>query len=144
MGAAEISLYRVNSFFRLLRYAKPYRGRLAWAVLAMVIYAVASAVVIYLIEPILDRVLPNREGLRTIGIAIVGLYFVKGIGAYFSGYLMEDVGQKVVRDLRDRLYSHMLGQSAGFFARNTTGQLLSRVDLELAVDVSQMPRHGVA
>ena len=66
VGAAEIPLYRVNSFFRLLRYAKPYKGRLAWAVLAMVIYAVASALVIYLIRPILDELLPNRQGLRTI------------------------------------------------------------------------------
>ena len=52
----------MNSFFRLLRYAKPYRGRLAWAVLAMVVYAVASALVVYLIRPILDEVLPNRAG----------------------------------------------------------------------------------
>jgi subfamily B ATP-binding cassette protein MsbA len=122
----------VNSFIRLLRYAKPYRGRLAWAVLAMVIYAVASALVVYLIRPILDEVLPSRQGLRTIALAIIGLYFLKGIGSYFSGYLMEDVGQRVVMDLRGRLYGHVLGQSASFFARNTVGQLLSRVSNDVA------------
>jgi subfamily B ATP-binding cassette protein MsbA len=122
----------VNSFFRLLRYAKPYRGRLAWAVLAMVVYAVASALVVYLIRPILDELLPNRQGLRTIALSLVGLYFLKGLGSYFSGYLMEDVGQRVVMDLRDRLYSHILGQSASFFARNTVGQLLSRVSNDVA------------
>ena len=61
---------------------------------------------------------------------------MKGVGAYFSDYLMEDVGQRVVMDLRDRLYGHILGQSAGFFARNTTGQLLSRV----SNDVGQVQR----
>ena len=122
----------MNSFFRLLRYAKPYRGRLAWAVLAMMIYAVASALVVYLIRPILDELLPNRQGLRTIAVSIVALYFLKGIGSYFSGYLMEDVGQRVVMDLRDRLYSHILGQSASFFSRNTVGQLLSRVSNDVA------------
>jgi subfamily B ATP-binding cassette protein MsbA len=126
----------VNSFFRLLRYAKPYRVRLAWAVLATMIYAVASALLAYLISPILDHVLPNRDRLGTIAAAIVGLSFMKGIGAYFSGYLMEDVGQKVVMDLRDRLYGHILGQSASFFAVNTTGQLLSRV----SNDVGQVQR----
>ena len=126
----------MNSFFRLLRYAKPYKGRLAWAVLAMVVYAVASAWVIFLIKPILDELLPNREGLQTIALALVALYFVKGVGSYFSGYLMEDVGQRVVVDLRDRLYSHILGQSASFFSRNTTGQLLSRV----SNDVGQVQR----
>jgi ATP-binding cassette, subfamily B, bacterial MsbA len=122
----------VTSFFRLLRYAKPYKGRLAWAVLAMVVYAVASALVIYLIRPILDQVLPAREGLQTIAIALVALYFLKGVGSYFGGYLMEDVGQRVVMDLRDRLYGHILGQSASFFSRNTTGQLLSRVSNDVA------------
>ena len=126
----------MNSFFRLLRYAKPYRGRLAWAVLAMVIYAVASALVIYLIRPILDELLPNQQGLRTIAFSLIGLYFFKGVGSYFSGYLMEDVGQRVVMDVRDQLYGHILGQSASFFGRNAVGQLLSRV----SNDVGQLQR----
>jgi subfamily B ATP-binding cassette protein MsbA len=126
----------VNSFFRLLRYAKPYRGRLAWAVLAMVIYAVASALVIYLIRPILDELLPNQRGLRTIAFSLIGLYFFKGVGSYFSGYLMEDVGQRVVMDVRDQLYGHILGQSVSFFGRNAVGQLLSRV----SNDVGQLQR----
>jgi subfamily B ATP-binding cassette protein MsbA len=102
----------------------------------MLVYAVASALVVYLIRPILDELLPNRQGLRTIALSIVGLYFLKGLGSYFSGYLMEDVGQRVVMDLRDRLYGHILGQSASFFARNTVGQLLSRV----SNDVGQVQR----
>jgi subfamily B ATP-binding cassette protein MsbA len=126
----------VNSFFRLLRYSKPYKGRLAWAVLAMVIYAIASALLAYLIRPILDSVLPHGKDLGTIAAAVVALSFVKGIGAYFSGYLMEDVGQRVVTDLRDRLYGHILGQSASFFTRNSSGQLLSRV----SNDVGQVQR----
>jgi subfamily B ATP-binding cassette protein MsbA len=122
----------VNSFIRLVRYAKPYKGRLAWAVLAMVIYAVASALLAVLIKTILDQVLPTGEHLGTIAAAVVALYLAKGIGGYFSDYLMEDVGQRVVRDLRDKLYGHILGQSAGFFARHTTGQLLSRVSNDVA------------
>lgn len=122
----------MNSFFRLLRYAKPYKGRLAWAVLAMAVYAVASGLLAYLVRPILDEVLPTRGNLVAVAAAIVGIYFVKGIGAYFSDFLMEDVGQHVVMDLRDRLYGHILGQSAGFFARHTSGQLLSRVSNDVA------------
>jgi subfamily B ATP-binding cassette protein MsbA len=126
----------VNAFFRLLRYAKPYRGRLVWAVLAMVIYAIASTLLAYLIKPIFDQVLPNRQDLGGIAGAVVALYFLKGVGAYCSDYVMEDVGQRVVMDLRDELYGHILGQSAGFFARHTSGQLLSRV----SNDVGQVQR----
>ncbi len=52
---------------------------------------------------------------------------------------MSDVGQRVVRDLRNSLHEHMVRQSAAFFARRTTGQLLSR----LTNDVAQV-QHVVA
>jgi len=124
----------VNALLRLLLYAAPYRGRLTWAVLAMVVYAAASAMLAYLIKPIFDQVLPTQDRLAAVAGAVVGLYFFKGVGAYFSDYLMADVGQRVIMDLRGRLYGHILGQSAGFFARHTTGQLLSRI----ANDIGQL------
>jgi len=123
-----------TSLTRLFRFALVYRGRMAWAVLGMVLYAVASAWLAALIKPIFDNVLPNQERLGFMAWAIVVLYFVKGVGSYASSYLMADVGQRVVMDLRNALYRHMLDQSAGFFAQRTTGQLLSRLNN----DVSQV------
>jgi ATP-binding cassette, subfamily B, bacterial MsbA len=105
----------------------------------MLVYAAASAYLAYLIKPILDSVLPHGEQLTWVAAAIVGAYVLKGLGGYFSAYLMADVGQRVVRDLRNLLHRHILGQSAGFFARRTTGQLLSRV----TNDVGQV-QHAVS
>jgi subfamily B ATP-binding cassette protein MsbA len=45
---------------------------------------------------------------------------------------MASVGQRVVMDVRNALYRHVLGQSAGFFSRQTTGQLMSRVNNDVA------------
>jgi ATP-binding cassette, subfamily B, bacterial MsbA len=129
----------VNALLRLLRYASPYRLRFAWAIVAMLVYAAASAYLAYLIKPILDSVLPLGEQLGWVAGAIVAAYVLKGIGGYFSAYLMADVGQRVVRDVRNLLHRHILGQSAGFFARRTTGQLLSRV----TNDVGQV-QHAVS
>jgi subfamily B ATP-binding cassette protein MsbA len=124
----------VKILLRLLRYAAPYRLRLSWAIAAMLVYAAASALLAAQIKRIFDIVLPHQQQVGQVAAAVVGLYLLKGIGAYFSDYLMTDVGQRVVRDLRDRLHSHMVGQSAAFFARRTTGQLLSR----LTNDVGQV------
>jgi subfamily B ATP-binding cassette protein MsbA len=63
---------------------------------------------------------------------IVALYLIKGIGAYLSGYLMTDVGQRVVRDLRNILFTHILGQSAAFFSAQTSGKLMSRITNDVA------------
>jgi ATP-binding cassette, subfamily B, bacterial MsbA len=112
---------------RLFGYATPYRGRLAAAVAGMLVYAAGSAGLAALVKPIFDNVLVNRERLAFTAWALVGVYVLKGVGSYVSSYQMADVGQRVVTDVRNDLYRHILGQSAGFFAQRTTGQLMSRI-----------------
>ncbi len=117
----------MNPLQRLLGYARPYRGRFVAATAAMVLYAAATAAVAALIRPVIDKVLPEGTGLRAWCMALLTVYIVKGASAYASTYLMTDIGQRVVRDLRDRLFRHILDQSATFFSRRTTGQLMSRI-----------------
>jgi subfamily B ATP-binding cassette protein MsbA len=102
----------------------------------MVLYAAASAALATLIKPIFDSVLPTRERLLATIVSILVVYALKGVGAYVSSYLMADVGQRVVRDLRNVVFRHILGQSAAFFNAQTTGRLLSR----LTNDVAQVQR----
>ena len=122
----------MSVFFRLLEFSRPYRGRLSIAVVAMIVYGAASAGLVRQIQRILDAVLPRREALVATIVTILALYFAKGVGAYISGYLMTDVGQRIVRDIRDRLFRHILGQSAAFFSVNTSGRLMSRITNDVA------------
>ena len=124
----------MNALPRLLGYSRRYRGRFAAAFAAMLLYGAASAAVAYLIKPIVDEALPGDGHLPFWAAAILAAYFAKGLGAYFSAFLMTDIGQRVVRDLRDQLFRHTLDQSAAFFSQRTTGQLMSRV----TNDVSQV------
>ena len=126
----------MSVFRRLLQYARPHRTRLAGALAAMLLYGAASAGLAALIQPIFDEVLPSSQNLAPIAAAILAIYLVKGVGAYVSGYLMTDVGQRVVRDLRNALFRHILGQSAAFFSLQTTGRLMSRI----TNDVGQIQR----
>ena len=118
-----------NPLPRLFGYSRPYRSRFAAALAAMLVYAGASAAVAYLIKPIINKVLPGEEHLPFAfwTTFILAAYLTKGLGSYFSTYLMTDIGQRVVRDLRDQLFRHILNQSAAFFSRRTTGQLMSRI-----------------
>src|SRR5215208_4661495 len=113
---------------RLFAYARPYRGRMWWAFAGMIVYAIGSAGLAYLIRPIFDSVLPKQQDVARVAWAIVGVYLLKGIGSYVSSYLMAAVGQRVVMDLRNALYRHILNQSASFFAHGATGRLLSRIN----------------
>ena len=120
----------MNPLHRLIGYARPYGGRFAAALAAMVIYAAASAAVVRLIEPIFADVLTARPGGMDFAVwawIVLGVYVVKGVGAYFSVYMMTDIGQRVVRDIRNKLFRHILDQSAGFFSRKSSGSLMSRI-----------------
>jgi subfamily B ATP-binding cassette protein MsbA len=119
---------------RLLRYARPYRGRFAVALLAMLVYGGASTWLLVLIQPVFDKVLIKQEAVGRIAWLILLSYLLKGLGSYVSAYLMADVGQHVVLDMRNGLFRHTLGQSAAFFKSRSTGQLLSR----LSNDVGQV------
>jgi subfamily B ATP-binding cassette protein MsbA len=117
----------VNPLHRLLGYARPYRGRFAVALAAMVVYAAANAGVTYQIKTMIDEVLPGRVAFAWFAWVVIGGYLLKGLGGYFATFLMTDIGQQVVRDIRNQLFRHILDQSAGFFARSSTGSLMSRI-----------------
>ena len=117
----------MDEFKRLLQYAKPYQGRITVAFAAMVVYAAGSAGLALVVKPIFDDVLGAAADVRHVAVLILAAYLAKGMGAYVSGFLMADVGQRVVRDLRNRLFRHTLDQSAAFFSRRTSGQLVSRI-----------------
>ena len=117
----------MNELSRLLRYAAPYRGRLAVALLAMAVYAYGTFLLASLVQPIFDEALPNQQAVPRVAILILLAYLLKGIGTYVSGILMASVGQRVVMDIRNQLFGHTLNQSAAFFARRTSGQLMSRI-----------------
>jgi lipopolysaccharide biosynthesis regulator YciM len=113
----------VNEFRRLLGYAAPFRGRLALAVLAMVVYAAGSVGFMLIVREIFDLLAQlelkqvQPAAVHPIALALIAAFAIKGLGAYFSSYLMTEVGQRVVMDLRNRLYRHILNQSAAFFSR---------------------------
>jgi subfamily B ATP-binding cassette protein MsbA len=117
----------VKPFLRLLGFAAPYRARTILAFAAMIVYAGGAAMLVWLVKPIFDNALFDPGQVFGIAALILGAYALKGAGAYASGFLMTDVGQRVVMDLRNRLYRHTLDQSAAFFSRRTTGHLMSRI-----------------
>jgi subfamily B ATP-binding cassette protein MsbA len=122
----------LNALQRLYRFSRPYRGRLVAAIAWMLLYAAGSAGLAFIIKDVVNRVLLSGEGFGLVATSIIVANLAKGVGSYFSAYQMADVGQRVVRDVRNALYRHILHQSAAFFARRSTGQLISRITNDVA------------
>jgi subfamily B ATP-binding cassette protein MsbA len=103
--------------------------RLVWAALFMLLTSGMIALQTYLIKPILDKVIIGKD--MRLGLllppALIIVSILKGITWYARDYFMGYVGQKVVNDIRDRLYSHIQTLSFSYFTRTPTGVIISRI-----------------
>ena len=94
------------------------------------------------VNPILIRVVfdsalfveggPNLPLLWTIAAAMAAVVVVTGSLGVLQTWLTQQVGQRVMRDLRDRLYTHLQSLSLGFFTSQKTGEIQSRVANDVA------------
>ena len=114
---------------RLIEYIKPYRGWLGTAMACMIVVAVMTAAQAYMVKPMLDDIFFNKDKfmLKVVPLAIVSIFLVQGVFAYLYKYLLEKVGQSVIRDLRNRLYKHIQALPLSFFHKTPTGELISRI-----------------
>jgi ATP-binding cassette, subfamily B, bacterial MsbA len=141
---------------RLLRYVRPYQMRLAAGILCLSLCGVAEGLIALLIAPIFDRVLnpgaPDTElllirnplthqpiylnsffphwihGVGTLfSVAILVVFFGKGLAEFFGNVLVQYAGVGGVTDLRNQVYAKVLRQPVGFFEQNPTGKVMSTV-----------------
>jgi subfamily B ATP-binding cassette protein MsbA len=114
---------------RILQYVKPYKNRLAIAMVCMVVVASMAGAQAYMIKPLLDEIFfkQDRTMLTLVPLAILGIFLVKGVFSYIYSYYLVKVGQSVIRDLRNLLYSHIQSLPLSFFLKKPTGELISRI-----------------
>ncbi|MDO8784714.1 MAG: ABC transporter transmembrane domain-containing protein, partial [Syntrophales bacterium] len=82
-----------------------------------------------LVKPALDDIFlkKNAGALKWIPLAIMGIYLLKGACTYGQTVLMNYIGQRIVADLRNKLYGQIQMQPLSFFTKNPTGVLMSRI-----------------
>ncbi|HML18861.1 MAG TPA: ABC transporter ATP-binding protein [Bryobacteraceae bacterium] len=146
---------------RLLKYSRPYIPHLSASVLLMMCVGAAQGLTALLIGPIFDRVLnpasadepvklfkipvlgrqiylssfvpPQIHNVWTmVAVAILAVFFIKGVCDYLGNYLINYVGFSAVTDLRQTVFDRVLHQDAHFFETNSTARVMSSImnDLE--------------
>lgn len=116
-------------------YVRPYWRKLSFAVLLMVISAAMTALLAYLMEPVLDDVLyGSREDLIIpVSLAVFATFVVRGITTYWHTIYMNQIGQGVVADIQRDLFNNFTTLDLAFFHANPSGQLVSRVVNDVGV-----------
>ena len=114
---------------RLLALIKENRLRLFLAMVCMLVIAVATSATAFLVKPVLDDIFFNKDArmLIIIPVAVILIYFLRGLGMYGQEYFMNYVGESIIRHLRNDLYGRIQDLPLSFFYKEKTGVLMSRI-----------------
>ena len=124
---------------RLLAFVTPYKGRFYFLILLTLALAVLAPTRPYLIQYTLDNdvALGNYQGLYKMILLLVILLIIQAIVQYLHTYVSGWIGQYVIRDIRIKLYKHLLSLKLKFYDNTPIGRLVTRTisDVETLSDV---------
>ncbi len=120
---------------RMIAYLWPYRGRLALALIGLVIGAGLSLVFPAVISNVVDSVLVagNLDLLNQITVALLLVFLLRSVTSFIERYNLNFVGEKIVVDLRTQLFEHLQTLSLGFFIQRRVGELVSRLSNDVTI-----------
>ncbi len=137
---------------RLIAMVRPYRVRLGVALVAVSVGAGLALAGPMVMRYLVDAISPggDPEQLHLTALALVGIFAAQSCAKAISGFYLMTVGERVVADLRLRLYEHLQSLSLGFFNNRRTGELVSRLTNDVttvrwlvADDLANSLSHGL-
>lgn len=114
---------------RLLKYAKPYATLISICFLLLFLITIADLARPYLIKVSIDDYIAvgNKEGLKNISLIFLLTIIAGFLFNYLQVYLLFYTGQKIIYNMRQELFSHLLRLPLSFFDKNPIGRLVTRV-----------------
>lgn len=129
MSGTKGKAFDVGLFRRVMQFVRPYR-RLFWITFALTIFLSLVAVVRpVLMAKMVDNyaVKGDLNGLYMMMAIVVGLLVVEGIVQFYQGYWTSWLGQTITFDLRQQLFTKIVGFRMRYFDRTPIGTLVTRV-----------------
>ena len=135
---------RARKLHGMLQLLRPYRGKVALMFVALVTATAAALVPPYLAGRAIDDGIRKGDAdfLTIVLIAFIGAALINWGATYVQTYLVNWVGQRALQDLRERIFAHLQRLSIGFYSRNKTGVLISRLTNDVQA-LDQLVTDGV-
>ncbi|MDH4103478.1 MAG: ABC transporter ATP-binding protein/permease, partial [Thermoleophilia bacterium] len=129
----------------LLRLARPHRGRTALALVTLVGYTLVALLPPYLVKVAVDDGITTGD-LEALTIAVaafiaagVAAFVLSAAQTFFTGW----VGERALADLRIQLFNHLQRLSLGYYERNRTGAIISRITNDVEA-LDQLVTDGIS
>lgn len=119
----------VKLFVRLLKYVKGYRIYFFIAILALVGSTFTELARPYLLKIAIDEHIAKGDidGMATLGIVFLGLILAGFAFNFIQTYTLSYVGQNIIYNLRQQVFSHIQRMNLSFFDKNPIGRLVTRI-----------------
>ncbi|NVZ08369.1 lipid A export permease/ATP-binding protein MsbA [Allochromatium humboldtianum] len=114
---------------RLLGYVRPYWRIFGLSIAGMLVFAVTEPLFAAMMKPLIDGSFVDRdiEIVRLMPWLLVGLFVVRGIAGFVNTYFLSWVGRRVVADLRQEMFEHLLRAPARFYDTHGSGHILAKL-----------------
>ena len=130
----------VRIYRRLLRYAWPHWRMFLIGALGMALFAATNLAWAWFVREFLNDTFIHRDPgvLVFVPAAIIGIFFLRGVGDYVSNFFPGWVGRQVIKAMRADLFAHYLRLPAAYYDRASTAQMLSRLtyNVELVAEAA--------
>lgn len=124
---------------KVLRYVSPYRARFFLAITTTLLLALLSVgrplLVLYAINESIQR--GDAKMLGWCALAMVALLIAEAVLQFFNSYMVNYLGQNIIKDLRVDLHRHVINFKQTYFDNTPVGTLVTRVvsDIEAIADI---------
>ncbi len=114
---------------RLLGYVKPHWRMFALAVVGMLAFAATEPLFAAMMKPLIDGSFVDRnvEIVRLMPFILIGLFVFRGIASFVNTYCLSWVGRRVVADLRQQMFEHLLRAPTRYYDHQGSGHLLAKL-----------------
>ncbi|QVL50751.1 MAG: lipid A export permease/ATP-binding protein MsbA [Thiocapsa sp.] len=114
---------------RLLGYVKPYWRMFSVSIVAMIAFAATEPLFAAMMQPLIDGsfVDRNEEIVRLMPFVLVVLFVFRGIAGFINNYCLSWVGRRVVADLRQKMFEHLLRAPTRYYDNQGSGHILAKL-----------------
>lgn len=119
----------IKIFWRIFKFALAYFHLILLGILLIITASAASVAAPYILKLAIDGHIMKGDipGLRQMALLFLGVLLLESILSFLQSLCTQMLGQKVMFDLRNRLFSHIQTLSVSYFDKNPVGRIITRV-----------------
>lgn len=118
---------------RLVGMLPPYKGRLALALIGMILTATTEPTLAAMMKILLDKGFTGKASfsLWLVPAFVVGIFMVRGVSTFLTTYMISWVSTRLQNQLREGMFGRLLDVPVGYYTKNSVGQVINSMMFEV-------------